>query len=83
MNNNLLSIRKAAEYLDVTEDCLRKWDAANKLKPLKTAGGHRRYRKEDLDRFVGINEENVSNSIDLSSIPNDELLKEIKRRMKK
>lgn len=57
MSNNLLSIRKAAEYLDVTEDCLRKWDAADKLKPLKTAGGHRRYRKEDLDKFVGINEE--------------------------
>ena len=60
----------------------KKWDAANKLKPLKTAGGHRRYRKEDLDKFVGINEEIVSNSMDLSSIPNDELLKEIKRRMK-
>lgn len=83
MSNNLLSIRKAAEYLDVTEDCLRKWDKDGKLKPLKTAGGHRRYRKEDLDKFVGINEENVSNSVDLSSISNDELLKEIKRRMKK
>lgn len=83
MDNNLLSIRKAAEYLDVTEDCLRKWDKDGKLKPFKTAGGHRRYKQEDLDKFVGINEENVSNSMDLSSIPNDELLKEIKRRMKK
>ena len=44
--SNLLSIHKAAEYLDVTEDCLRKWDKDGKLKPLKTAGGHRRYRKE-------------------------------------
>ena len=82
MNNNLLSIHKAAEYLDVTEDCLRKWDKDGKLKPFKTVGGHRKYKKEDLDKMVGI-EENVSNSIDLSSIPNDELLKEIKRRMKK
>ena len=57
MNNNLLSIRKAAEYLDVTEDCLRKWDKDGKLKPFKTAGGHRRYKQEDLDKFVGINEE--------------------------
>lgn len=55
--SNLLSIHKAAEYLDVTEDCLRKWDRDRKLKPLKTAGGHRRYRKEDLDKFVGINNE--------------------------
>ena len=56
MNNNLLSIRKAAEYLDVTEDCLRKWDKDGKLKPFKTAGGHRRYKQEDLDKMVGIEE---------------------------
>ena len=82
MSNNLLSIRKAAEYLDVTEDCLRKWDAANKLKPLKTAGGHRRYRKEDLDKFVGINEDAKREELELSSISDEELLKELKRRMK-
>ena len=56
MNNNLLNIRKAAEYLDVTEDCLRKWDKDGKLKPFKTAGGHRRYKQEDLDKMVGIEE---------------------------
>lgn len=55
--SNLLSIHKAAEYLDVTEDCLRKWDKDGKLKPFKTAGGHRRYKQEDLDKFVGINVE--------------------------
>ena len=56
--NNLLSIHKAAEYLDVTEDCLRKWDKDGKLKPFKTAGGHRRYKQEDLDKIVGIEETN-------------------------
>lgn len=54
MSNGLLSIRKAAEYLDVTEDCLRKWEKSGKITPLKTAGGHRRYKREDLDRLVGI-----------------------------
>lgn len=54
MSNGLLSIRKAAEYLDVTEDCLRKWEKGGKITPLKTAGGHRRYKREDLDRLVGI-----------------------------
>ena len=33
--------------------CLRKWDKANKLKPLKTAGGHRRYDTYTLDEFIG------------------------------
>ena len=54
MSSRLLSIRKAAEYLDVTEDCLRKWEKGGKITPLKTAGGHRRYKREDLDRLVGI-----------------------------
>ena len=54
MSNGLLSIRKAAEYLDVTEDCLRKWERGGKITPFKTAGGHRRYKREDLDRLVGI-----------------------------
>ena len=54
MSSGLLSIRKAAEYLDVTEDCLRKWEKGGKITPLKTAGGHRRYKREDLDRLVGI-----------------------------
>lgn len=54
--SNLLSIHKAAEYLDVTEDCLRKWDKDGKLKPFKTAGGHRRYKQDDLDKMVGIEE---------------------------
>ena len=49
-----MSIRKAAEYLDVTEDCLRKWEKGGKITPLKTAGGHRRYKREDLERLVGI-----------------------------
>ena len=49
-----MSIRKAAKYLDVTEDCLRKWEKGGKITPLKTAGGHRRYKREDLDRLVGI-----------------------------
>ena len=39
----LLNIKDAASYLNVSQDTLRKWDKADKLKPLKTAGGHRRY----------------------------------------
>ena len=38
----LLKIGEAAQYLKVSQDTLRKWDKAKKLKPLETAGGHRR-----------------------------------------
>jgi len=49
----LLKMKEAAQYLNVSQDCLRKWDRANKLKPLKTAGGHRRYDTDLLDEFIG------------------------------
>lgn len=54
----LLKIRDAADYLNVSQDTLRKWDKANKLKPLKTAGGHRRYDTDSLDNFIGITRDN-------------------------
>ena len=50
----LLNIKDAASYLNVSQDTLRKWDKTNKLKPLKTAGGHRRYDTNTLDEFIGI-----------------------------
>jgi len=49
----LLKIEEAAQYLNVSQDCLRKWDRANKLKPLKTVGGHRRYSTDVLDELLG------------------------------
>jgi excisionase family DNA binding protein len=49
----LLNITQAANYLNVSQDTLRKWDKLGKLKPLKTAGGHRRYDVSDLDEFIG------------------------------
>ena len=49
----LLSIKDTASYPNVSQDTLRKWDKADKLKPLKTAGGHRRYDTDTLDDFIG------------------------------
>lgn len=49
----LLKMKEAADYLHVSQDCLRKWDRTNKLKPLKTVGGHRRYDTDSLDEFLG------------------------------
>ena len=53
----MFTIKQAAEYLNVTDDTLRLWDKNGKLKPLKTVGGHRRYRKDELDDFLGIKQE--------------------------
>lgn len=52
----LLTIKGTASYLNVSQDTLRKWDKANKLKPLKTPGGHRRYDTDNLNEFLCIKE---------------------------
>lgn len=52
----LMTIKQAADYLNVTQDTLRRWDTTGKLVPLKTSGGHRRYRKSQLDAYIGIHE---------------------------
>lgn len=62
--SKMLNITQASQYLNVSDDTLRLWDKNGKLKPLKTVGGHRRYRKEDLDKFLGLSEEIIEDIID-------------------
>lgn len=54
MNNNLLNIKEASEYLNTSKETLRNWDRSGKLLSIKTVGGHRRYQKDKLDEFIGI-----------------------------
>jgi len=51
-DKNLLSIKKAAKFLDVSIDTLRRWDSKGKLKAVRSYGGHRYYSKEQLEAFV-------------------------------
>lgn len=56
---NYLKIGEAAEYLNVTEDALRKWEQKNLIKPYRTVGNQRRYTKKMLDQaLVGYNSKN-------------------------
>ena len=50
--DKLYSISKTAEILDVTPKTLRIWDKENKLKPVLTSGGHRRYRESDINKIM-------------------------------
>lgn len=49
--NNLISIKSAAAQLCVSTKTLRRWDNDNVFKSIKTVGGHRRYKQEDVDIF--------------------------------
>lgn len=52
--DQLISIGKTAKLLGVTIQTLREWDVAGKLHPVRTKGGHRRYRLSDTQKLQGV-----------------------------
>ena len=53
MEEKLLTIGQAAEYLGVSLNTLRRWDENGKLTAIKKDGGtHRYYREKDLEIFA-------------------------------
>jgi len=53
MEEELLAIGQAAEYLGISLNTLRRWDKSGKLVAIKKDGGtHRYYRKKDLEIFA-------------------------------
>jgi excisionase family DNA binding protein len=47
-----LTLGQAATYLGVAQSTLRKWTDSGRVPAFKTPGGHRRYRRRDLDSFL-------------------------------
>lgn len=51
-DKELVSISEAASILGVSIDTLRRWDKSGKLTPIKSAGGHRIYYREQLELYL-------------------------------
>jgi len=47
-----LTLGQAATYLGVAQSTVRKWSDAGRLSAFYTPGGHRRFRRGDLDAFL-------------------------------
>jgi excisionase family DNA binding protein len=47
-----LTLGQAAKYLGVAQSTIRKWSDQGRVPAFYTPGGHRRYRRPDLDRFL-------------------------------
>ena len=51
----LLTVRQAAEILNVHVETLRRWDKSGKLKAIRiNKRGDRRYKPEDLEKLMEI-----------------------------
>jgi excisionase family DNA binding protein len=47
-----LTLGQAAKYLGVAQSTIRKWSDSGRVPAFYTPGGHRRYRRADLDTFL-------------------------------
>jgi excisionase family DNA binding protein len=47
-----LTLGQAAKYLGVAQSTMRKWSDLGRVAAFYTPGGHRRYRRSDLDQFL-------------------------------
>jgi len=47
-----LTLGQAAKYLGVAQSTIRKWSDQGRVATFYTPGGHRRYRRSDLDTFL-------------------------------
>ena len=47
-----LTLGQAAKYLGVAQSTMRKWSDLGRVSAFYTPGGHRRYRRSDLDEFL-------------------------------
>ncbi len=47
-----LTLGQAAKYLGVAQSTIRKWSDLGRVPAFYTPGGHRRYRRRDLDGFL-------------------------------
>jgi len=47
-----LTLGQAAKYLGVAQSTIRKWSDLGRVPAIYTPGGHRRYRRTDLDAFL-------------------------------
>lgn len=49
----LLTLQETANKLGIHKDTLRIWDRQGRLKPIRTKGGHRRYREDEVNTLMG------------------------------
>ena len=47
-----LTLGQAARYLGVAQSTMRKWSDLGRVSAFYTPGGHRRYKRADLDQFL-------------------------------
>ena len=59
MNNNLITIKKAAKILDISTQTLRRWDKSGRLVSVRGKNNYRYYKKEDIEEYIKNNQKDI------------------------
>ena len=70
---------QAARYLGVAQSTIRKWSDSGRVRAFKTPGRHRRYRRADLDAFLGRSAPEALSGPVVLIVDDDERLREYVR----
>jgi len=68
MKDRLLTLEEASETLGVHPDTLRRWDNSGKFQSIKTKGGHRRYKKSQIDEYLQNDVEETTQNIQVVAV---------------
>jgi excisionase family DNA binding protein len=74
-----LTLGQAARFLGVAQSTIRKWSDEGRVPTFYTPGGHRRYRRSDLDAFLERSGPGTSSQPVVLIVDDDERLREYVR----
>src|ERR1044071_10464154 len=78
-DNDWLTLGQAAKFLGVAQSTIRKWSDLGRVPAFYTPGGHRRYRRGDLDVFLQRSGPSGSDGPTVLIVDDDEKLREYVR----
>lgn len=76
----MLTIKEASEFLGVAISTLRRWEDENRIKPVRTEGGHRRYDKSMLISLKN-KRENIKLTIGYCRVSSSDQREDLKRQI--
>lgn len=75
----LISIGQVAKLFGVTTQTIRNWSREGKLSEQRTLGGHRRFEKVEVEKILGISNEQSKKTIIYSRVSSHEQKQDLKR----
>lgn len=68
MSDKLLTSAEACKILNVTRWTLKKWEDLGKLNPIRTTGGHRRFKESEVNLLMGVDQPDKPQNLNVTAV---------------